>query len=439
VNEFLDIGEQLVNALSPDEIRFGAIYLGVLLLIGCCLLHAFRNQGEGNAVGRWFKLVFSLAAVWLAVSWIMISWYGRENIFHTTFTFYFNDTEIELLPSDMGDLFSYLGVAVSAVIVFIFMFVRPPIEGIASAIIRKISAKKATVKAKTTTNTNTITERKNGVREPEVDWEAEIGKVADKIIEDEAEDTARNEMRWTDMLSGKASYEYHLKKVEKLVFSLEEGIKDFVDDLSSASKMDVVEEAAKLRMGLVRLGREIEGMKELAELNPHDDNIPSLIMLCTAFFDAGMGMEKAYINALGGSSESISTASVKAPSRSYSATSSNSSSSSSYSSSNSELEKLKRDAARGDPTAQCNLGTCYCDGRLGLESDPVQAAYWYQKSADQGFAQAQTFLGTYYCFGRGVTKDPMKGLDLLQKAAAQGNSYAIAALRQIQDGLRGLL
>jgi TPR repeat protein len=37
--------------------------------------------------------------------------------------------------------------------------------------------------------------------------------------------------------------------------------------------------------------------------------------------------------------------------------------------------------------------------------DYKQAVYWYQKAADQGYAEAQSNLGIAYAFGKGVLKD----------------------------------
>ena len=41
----------------------------------------------------------------------------------------------------------------------------------------------------------------------------------------------------------------------------------------------------------------------------------------------------------------------------------------------------------------------------GGNEDPKEAARWYRKAADQGYAKVQYELGTMYCSGNGVTKD----------------------------------
>jgi TPR repeat protein len=46
--------------------------------------------------------------------------------------------------------------------------------------------------------------------------------------------------------------------------------------------------------------------------------------------------------------------------------------------------------------------------------------YWYQKAADQGYAEAQSILGVVYAFGKGVLKDDKQAVYWYQKAAEQG-------------------
>jgi TPR repeat protein len=49
------------------------------------------------------------------------------------------------------------------------------------------------------------------------------------------------------------------------------------------------------------------------------------------------------------------------------------------------------DLDQGHADAQNNLGTCYYNGQ-GVPQDYAQAAGWYRKAADQGFALAQRKL-----------------------------------------------
>jgi TPR repeat protein len=52
--------------------------------------------------------------------------------------------------------------------------------------------------------------------------------------------------------------------------------------------------------------------------------------------------------------------------------------------------------------------------------DDKQAVYWYQKAADQGYAEAQSILGVMYANGKGVLKDDKQAVYWYQKAADQG-------------------
>jgi len=79
----------------------------------------------------------------------------------------------------------------------------------------------------------------------------------------------------------------------------------------------------------------------------------------------------------------------------------------------------QKPAEQGDVRSQHFLGISY----LGLK-DFGMAAKWFEKAAEQGFADAQMRLGLQYSTGQGVPKDEAKGLEWLGKAAAQGHARA---------------
>ena len=54
--------------------------------------------------------------------------------------------------------------------------------------------------------------------------------------------------------------------------------------------------------------------------------------------------------------------------------------------------------------AQLFLGVLYRYG-LGVESNPQQSAYWYQRSAENGDIDAQSEIGSFYELGWGVKQD----------------------------------
>lgn len=68
-----------------------------------------------------------------------------------------------------------------------------------------------------------------------------------------------------------------------------------------------------------------------------------------------------------------------------------------------EDPKTKELAEKGNALAQHIMGL-----RCTLAKDYTEAAKWYRKSAEQGFAEAQYTLGVCYCSGEGVLRDPVE-------------------------------
>jgi len=73
----------------------------------------------------------------------------------------------------------------------------------------------------------------------------------------------------------------------------------------------------------------------------------------------------------------------------------------------------------GDSNAQYNLARLYLDG-TGVESDPRQAARWFNLAAEKGHRPAQALLGDMLINGVGVPRQPVKGLTWL--ALARGGA-----------------
>ena len=80
--------------------------------------------------------------------------------------------------------------------------------------------------------------------------------------------------------------------------------------------------------------------------------------------------------------------------------------------------------------AQCMLGSNYNFG-WGVEQDYKQAAQWYRKAAEQGYAEAQFNLGLCYEYGKGVEQDYTQAVYWFRKAAEQGLAYAIEELKEL--------
>jgi TPR repeat protein len=100
------------------------------------------------------------------------------------------------------------------------------------------------------------------------------------------------------------------------------------------------------------------------------------------------------------------------------------------------LVQLKRaltaKADAGDARAQLALGRVYESGSLGpdgtLKHDYAGAAYWYQQASDHGNAEGTYQLAMLYHGGLGVTADPARYFQLLQKAGDAGYVPAMPLL-----------
>ena len=84
---------------------------------------------------------------------------------------------------------------------------------------------------------------------------------------------------------------------------------------------------------------------------------------------------------------------------------------------------FRKTAEQGYAKGQNCLGVMYVNGR-GVERDYVQAVSWYRKSAEQGYASSQYNLGVMYENGRGVEKDCVQAVFWFRKAAGQGHVRA---------------
>jgi len=70
----------------------------------------------------------------------------------------------------------------------------------------------------------------------------------------------------------------------------------------------------------------------------------------------------------------------------------------------SEFDRLRIRAHLGGPDSQILVGYAYETGD-GTEKDPVAAAKWYRKAAEQGHPKAFGLLGEKYRLGVGVRRD----------------------------------
>lgn len=93
----------------------------------------------------------------------------------------------------------------------------------------------------------------------------------------------------------------------------------------------------------------------------------------------------------------------------------------------STVPPLNQRAEAGDAEAQHELGTNLREGK-GIAMDPVAAAHWFQKAANQGHACACFDLGMCYAMGAGLNADPKVAMEWFQKAADLGHAEAMTNL-----------
>lgn len=79
----------------------------------------------------------------------------------------------------------------------------------------------------------------------------------------------------------------------------------------------------------------------------------------------------------------------------------------------------------GDREAQTYVGELHERGIGGQPPNFAEAARWYRKAAEQGFARGMINLGFLYEKGLGVERDPAAALQWYRKAAGLGESIAL--------------
>jgi len=85
---------------------------------------------------------------------------------------------------------------------------------------------------------------------------------------------------------------------------------------------------------------------------------------------------------------------------------------------------LRDASAAGDPLAIFEIGNRYAEGK-GVKADMAEAARWYEKAAELGFAPAQYRVGNMFEKGIGVTQDLSVARKWYEQAADAGNATAM--------------
>jgi TPR repeat protein len=88
-------------------------------------------------------------------------------------------------------------------------------------------------------------------------------------------------------------------------------------------------------------------------------------------------------------------------------------------------------ARKGDASSQNTLGVMYAKG-VGVPTNYVRAAYWFQKAADQRYAAAIYHLGVLYKAGpSGIKQDLAKADNLFTASALAGYRPTMNQLAQL--------
>lgn len=100
-------------------------------------------------------------------------------------------------------------------------------------------------------------------------------------------------------------------------------------------------------------------------------------------------------------------------------------------------DRYRAEARAGDARAQFIWGLLLERGVHG-QPDPVAAAQWYERAADQGHADARYKLGQLYQQGRGVPQDLARAAQYYRAVAEQGQAeaqYSLAYLYETGEGV----
>ena len=114
-----------------------------------------------------------------------------------------------------------------------------------------------------------------------------------------------------------------------------------------------------------------------------------------------------------------------------------------YAKINDAIDLLQKSAKAGNAKAQYELGNLYWmnrDSLIPIDRDTLMAIQWYEKSADQCYAQAQYILAYIYENARDNLKNSQRAFDLYKAAADQGFVDALYRMGRIyQYGIKDIV
>lgn len=91
------------------------------------------------------------------------------------------------------------------------------------------------------------------------------------------------------------------------------------------------------------------------------------------------------------------------------------------------LEKLEKEANKGNANIQAYLGHLYYSGETNrnIPQDYIAAAYWFRKASGQGSPIAMFYLGQMYYYGKGVTQNFDEAINLYEQCVALNSSVCM--------------
>ncbi len=96
--------------------------------------------------------------------------------------------------------------------------------------------------------------------------------------------------------------------------------------------------------------------------------------------------------------------------------------------------EFKALALSGDRESQYLLGLLFEEGQ-GVRKDDVEAAYWYARSADQGFADAYFALGQLFVHRKGERQDRMAAHHWFSLAKEYGHRLGDQEMQRNLDAM----
>lgn len=96
------------------------------------------------------------------------------------------------------------------------------------------------------------------------------------------------------------------------------------------------------------------------------------------------------------------------------------------------FEWWQKSAHQGHAVAQSNLGVMYDKGH-GVRQDYQKAIEWYTKSANQGYAEAQFNLGAMYYNGHGVRQNKSTAKRYFGQACDHGDQLGCDHYRRLNQ------